>query len=268
MKKFMLLSAVVAALALAAGRAVAASNGTFTLTMSGTVETVKTSTGTTQTTQTKSFNNATIYLAISNAVAQGNVTGVPATNLPAKGFIVYNPEESDGFVQGIFYVTTKGATNFAYPLSGMDTNGNYYSYMELDTTTNVNNPTPLGFDLGPDNGGPDDFNSVASFNTTSGAVTASSTAIFYAHADPYAFDAADVYAFVDFGGFGISGATSINSPNPAPTVINSQFALEAQGILTITENKNSASGAFSGTSGNALIGGNQGLVKSGKVTVK
>lgn len=256
MKKFVLLSAVSVALAMAASEAVASSNGPFTLTMSGTVETVKTNTGAVQTTQTKSFNNATIYLMISNAVATAP-NGI-ATNLPANGIFVYNPNANDGTVQGVFYVTTKGSTNF-YQLSGSDTIGNYYSYMELDTTNAANSGGPLGFDFGPTLSGADDFNTVASF-TASGSGKSSSTAIFYVHDNPYAFDAADAFVWLDGIGEGL------NSPNP--TANNIQFSLEMQGILTITTTQNSGSATFSGTSGNALIGGKQALILSGKVTIK
>ena len=262
MKNFVLLGVAMAALTFAGGKAVASSPAFPTLTMSGTVETVKTNiltkNGTVQTTQTKSFNNATIYLMISNAVAQGYVTGVPPTNLPAKGFIVFDYRGSDGNVDGIFFVTNKG-TSFSYPLSGVDTNGYYYSYMEFDSDSD--NSGVLGFDLGLSNAS-DDFNTVAAYNATSSETT-TSTATFYVHDNPYAYDAADFWAWFDgFNGPYIAG---ISSPNP--TENNYQFSMEMQGILTIASSNTSGSGSFTG-SGNALIGGNQGVITSAKVTVK
>lgn len=273
MKKFILLSAVSVALALAAGKAMASSSDILTLTMSGTVETVKTNylvkTNEVQTTQIMSFNNATVYLAISNAVA--NITNndpaaaIAATNLPAKGIIVYDPEISDGFVQGVFFVTTKGSTNFFYPLSGVDTKGHYYSYVELDTTTNANSSSALGFDLGPTNGVPDDFNAVSSFNSTT--TKSSSTAVFYIHDNPYAYDAADVWAFKD-SPIGLFGHYLANLSSPNPTVNNFQFSLQMQGVLAITSNNNnSGSATFAGT-GNALLGESQGVITSGKLSIK
>ena len=264
MKNLVLLGVVTVALAFTGSQAVAASAPFPTLTMSGTVETVKTNvetkTGDTQTTQSKSFNNATIYLMISNAVAQGYVTGVPPTNLPAKGFIVFNPEGSDAYNNGVFFVTNKSPA-FSFPLSGLDGNGDYYSYIELDTDSDLGQ---LGFDLGLSNVS-DDFNSVAAFNDVANSETTTSTAVFYVHSDPYAYDAADIWAGLN--GFGNDGPDSINSPNPYPTQNNSQFSLEAQGVLTIAEKSNSGSGSFTG-SGNALVGGNQGVITSFKVTVK
>src|SRR5215469_10131106 len=73
----------------------------------------------TATTATMSFNNKFIYTIISNAVA--NVTNwagaaIAPTNLPADGYIAYNPAVNDEMVTGVFYVTNK--SGLYYPLSG------------------------------------------------------------------------------------------------------------------------------------------------------
>ncbi len=150
--------ALAAAMALAAGKALAtttpkAQTTLFRLSVSGTLDiektnynkTVQVKSGTNTTTEieffgvmeSKSFGNSTIYLLISNAVAQGHVTGLPATNLPANGYIGFNrtgtaaiPGSSYGNFVGTFYVTNKAG--FYYPLQGTDRNGSFYSYIELD----------------------------------------------------------------------------------------------------------------------------------------
>jgi hypothetical protein len=54
-----------------------------------------------------------------------------AATLPAKGYFDYYPEAYDGKYYGLFFVTDK--TNYYYPLSGLDTNDDHYSFMELNT---------------------------------------------------------------------------------------------------------------------------------------
>lgn len=274
MRKLLIMAGMAAALALAADKVAAAQPAFPTLSISGTVEEIKTnyynkSDTNVQTITSQSFNNASIYLLISNAVAQGYVAGVAATHLPAKGMIVFNPNGSDTLVSGIFFVTNKG-TSFSFPLSGVDTNGNYYSYAEFDTHNH--NSGVLGFDLGSyaqsfnnvGTGSNDDFNEVESYTDGSPNETAYSTAIFYVHDNPYAYDAADSWAWDYYYGSSTETGPILASPNP--TSANYVNALEIQGILLIQSSANSGSGAITG-SGNALIKGEQALVLSGKVTV-
>lgn len=128
MKKLILFTVVAAALALATGKAAASAfniSGTavfnYTNYIKGTNYIAKTA--------TMSINNAFIYNWISNAVA--NATNGLATNLPARGYLVYFPLGSDGKYNGYFYVTD--TKDFYYPLSGLDTNNDHYSFMELNT---------------------------------------------------------------------------------------------------------------------------------------
>src|SRR5262245_23224435 len=114
MRKFLLSGAVAAALMLAVSKVDAASGGNLVLNISGTVEYQLTNSDVVGKAKTVSFNNATIYNMISNAVAHA-IHG--ATNLPAKGIIKYDPEDSDGRVTGFFYVTDK-TNGFFYALSG------------------------------------------------------------------------------------------------------------------------------------------------------
>jgi hypothetical protein len=135
----------------------------------------------------KSFNNAFIYQIISNAVAEGQVDGVPATNLPANGFIAFNLEKNDSgsnnFEAGTFYVTNK-FVGWSYALSGHDAGGSYYSYIELDSYQ-------IDFDQ--------NFNDVETGSLTenedsepiSAAVTETGMSLFYVHDNPYAYDDAD-----------------------------------------------------------------------------
>lgn len=265
-------------MALVAGKAIAKST-TFPLpvfNISGTLEVVKTNyttksgANTIQTTETESFNNAYIMGIISEAVAQGYAAGVPATNFPAKSYVAYNPlvTDSEG-LQGVFYVTNKNG--LSYPLSGIDTNGAYYSYAEFDSDNGgATNGFLAGFDLGLTITNVDDFNYVSAFNqsnvTNTSTSTTSSTAVLYIHDNPYAFDAADLWAFVN--GY----TTNICSPNPCgPSGPNYENAIEIQGIFVTKSNTNkqginNGSGSFTG-SGNALVNGSEALVLSGKATV-
>jgi hypothetical protein len=268
--------ALAAAIALLAGKAVAASTPVFpVLTVSGTFDLVKTtltakSGNSIQTSEKVTFNNNTIVGIISNALVFWPPAGTNAIHIPAKSYIDFNPYLSDISGQsGIFYVTNKNG--FSLPLSGVDTNGYYYSYAELDTDAGGNNNI-LGFDLGlGNNPGYDDFNAVDTFNLTtnnSGTFDTSSTAVFYVHDNPYAYDAADSWAWND--GFGPS-APALSSPNPSGTAgPNYENSVEMQGILNITTSTakdiTKGSGTFTG-SGNALVNGKEALITAGKVTV-
>jgi len=131
---------------------------------------------------TKSFNNAFIYDMISNAVAEGQVDGVPATHLPANGYIAFNLQGNnnppDDFSEGTFYVTNK--SGLYYPLSGEDASSSYYSYIERD-----------GFeaDFSDNFGGV--INGSENEDTDTSSVSATETTLFYVHDNPYAYDDAD-----------------------------------------------------------------------------
>ncbi len=146
------------------------------------------------TTTTFSLNNKVIYNIISNAVANGNTfdPDLVTTTLPSNGYIAYNffatnitsyatYDPSYSQVVGAFYVTNK--TGFYYPLSGLDTAGNYYSFMELDTWDSQYGQ--LGFSY--------DFNPLASYsvNNGNGSETDTDTALLYINDDPELYDDAD-----------------------------------------------------------------------------
>jgi hypothetical protein len=152
----------------------------------------------TATTATLSFNNKFIYTIISNAVANAALwtgTNIASTNLPADGYIAFNPKASDGMVQGIFYVTNK--SGIYYPLSGYDTNGDYYSWIELDGQNEqygygAEGSFQFGWDYQhvPYN----TFSGLAAYDLNSeyvGTQTETSTALLYIHDGPYSYDDAD-----------------------------------------------------------------------------
>src|ERR1700722_20322482 len=143
MKKMIALAVMAVVTVFFAGSVAAAPNPfLLNLTISGTME-VQTnfdSTNKTEyyidTSKVTSFNNKYIYNLISNAVADayGNLgTNLTPTNLPADGYIAFNINGYDnpyGDGNGTFYVTNK--SGLFYPLSGYDTNGLYYSFIEFD----------------------------------------------------------------------------------------------------------------------------------------
>jgi hypothetical protein len=154
-----------------------------------------------------SFNERTIYYIVTNALA-GNAIGtngstlgafIAPTNMPANGYIAFNPynTNADGITTGTFYVTNKAG--FYYALSGLDTDGQYYSFIELDTFVAAGN-NGIDTDYG------NLFSAVASSSVTSG--TGTSIGEFYVHDDPYALDDAD-YPDIIFGDFG--GQVNMNS---------------------------------------------------------
>ncbi len=210
MKKFILLGVVAGALAFTAG-STEASN--LVITVSGTAEIQKTnettSTALIGTTSSSSFSNKQIYTIISNALA--NASGwsggaIASTNVPANGYIVFNPGNSDGLVEGTFYVTNKSGVY--WPLSGFDANGEYFSWVELDTQcTNYfdfNSDDNIQFGFVNDSivaqisvpGAP--FGGIASYkisnsgkNAGQGSATLTATGLLYFHDDPYCYDDAD-----------------------------------------------------------------------------
>lgn len=281
MKKFIILSAVASVLALIPGKTFAADPKCISdpqcksvppLNISGVLEEVGSNyvnkAGVQiQTAQCLSFNNAAIYLLISNAVAQGSVSGISPENLPATGYIVYDPAGNDGALTGTFSVTNAGG--FSFPLSGIDNNGDYYSYVELDTDNQILGV--LGFDLGLTEFRGDDFNNV--YSNDANTQEDSSTAVFYVHDNPYAYDAADSLAWTS--GFLNAGPQGLNSPNP--TSNNFENSIEIKGILTAdvtttttksnktTTTTTTTSAEFHGK-GNALVNGAPALVMHSDIT--
>lgn len=257
MKKFIILSTV--AVALASGKALASNPVCICGTLKEVGSNYVNKAGVQiQTAQSVCFNNAAIYLMISNAVAQGDVSGVSATDLPATGYIVYDPNQNDGALTGTFSVTNK-STHLSFPLSGLDGNGRYYSYMELDTDNQITGI--LGFDLGPAESTGDDFNDVYSYDAKSQEAT--STAVLYIHDNPYAYDSADAMAWAF--GFDGSGPSGLSSPNA--TANNFANSIQIKGIITVSSN--SKTGVNSATihgKGNALINGVPAVVTSSDTT--
>jgi len=188
----MKLNALIVIAAIAASRTVATATP---VNLSGTIleekSSVINSNNETFTTANVPLKNATLYAVVSNAVAFASTygTGIPSDTVPANGYIVYDPNGFDGVVAGVFYVTNN--SGYYYPLSGTDSKTNYYNFVELDTYNNVQAATTGSIDLG--------FSSTFSgveaehFNpgNGNGTVNVTSTAKFYAHDNPYAFDAAD-----------------------------------------------------------------------------
>jgi hypothetical protein len=279
--KILLIAAMIGSPALVTTNALALSKQ---VTISATVKTQANNTTNRSTdaslTTTLTWNTAKVYNLIATAVANvgTNGTGIVSTNLPLNGYIAFNPNETDGQVYGTFYVTNK--TGFFYPLSGTDTNGNYYSFIELDTyldttdnssTTNVVPVTNLGTNSGTntinpstnnleagagliDFGFSDNFNGIETgrFNSANGTgtETAISTALFYVHDNPYAFNAG-------------------NNPDG---IYDNNNAFEIQGLadISITFKTNDVSRwtiTVTGT-GNAIVNGSQNaIVTTGRVTV-
>jgi hypothetical protein len=141
----------------------------------------------TVTATTKSFNNAFIYQMISNAVAEGQVDGVPATNLPANGYIAFNlgnrSSASNNIAEGTFYVTNK-FVGWSYALSGHDAGHSYYSYIELDAYQTDFDENFIGVATGSlvENTQTDD---------ETGSASQAGMSLFYVHDNPYAYDDAD-----------------------------------------------------------------------------
>jgi hypothetical protein len=98
------------------------------LTVKGTVEYQKTEGTDEGSMATYSLNEKTVYLLVSNYVANAanySFTNIAGTNLPADGYIAFDANWDS------FYVTNKAG--FYYPLRGFDANGQIYSWIELDS---------------------------------------------------------------------------------------------------------------------------------------
>jgi hypothetical protein len=141
-----------------------------------------------------SFNNATIYNIISNAVANSQVitgdTNVPTATLPADGYIAFSQGDNsfnppDDYFGGFFYVTNK--SGFYFPLSGEGSNSTPYSWMEFDTQI----PNPIDYYVGVTVNFDGSQNRTYNVKTEDGSATATSTALLFIHDDPLGFDDAD-----------------------------------------------------------------------------
>ncbi len=257
MRKFILLGAVAMALAFILDRASA--DPVFSITGTALFNKTNYTQGSQQvaTTLTYSLNNKSIYNLISNAVANAGTydSALTTTNLPANGYIAYNLSATNAInlttydvnisysqIVGAFYVTNK--SGFYYPLSGLDTGGNYYSFMELDTWDNQY--WQLGFWY--------NFNPVTSYkvNNGNGSEADTESALLYINDNPLQYDDADY---------------------PGRYLYNVN-AIAIQGILKINLSiKNGfitkGSGSFSGT-GNLILGSQPfaGVVSSGTMRLQ
>jgi hypothetical protein len=251
--KRIIASAVVMAMAvLLPGRTAAAPNPfLLNLTVSGTME-VQTNFDTTNKTESDvdiskvmTFNTKYVYRLISNAVANayGNLgTNLTPTNLPADGYIAFNIrgyDNPDGDGNGTFYVTNK--SGFYYPLSGYDTNSQYYSFIEFD-----DNDFDFNHGFGyAENGSTSDKTGV-------GKYTIMQPSVFYVHDDPYEYDDAE----------------------NTRTVFNNYMALEVRSnikaLWTMTNNLNTANTdtTSGGACGTVVINGSgRTSVLTGKITL-
>jgi len=193
-----LLCALALVVAFAGGKAAARG---LVLSISGTVKLQGPFSNTKGAVTAQTFSERGVYELITNAVASAsNVSegAISSEALPANGYIAFDSYgtnyTTNGTVYGTFYVTNK--SGFYYPLSGTDTNGNYYSFMELDTTiyyessTNGATNGASEFDFGFCNFGDGLFFSVAGYNiskSNSGSDTSTSKALLYVHDNPYDF---------------------------------------------------------------------------------
>lgn len=176
--------------------------GVFNLDVSGTVKIQNEDNTNKMTLTTKSFNEKYLYKLISAAVA--HVQDTIATNtiadetLPSDGYIAFNPSyEFDGVpngpddsIYGLFYVTNK--SGFYYPLSGYDSNGQFYSFMEFDayiTYANGQSNPSMNVDFGYNASDIGDYS--VDRKTGKGSGTSTSNGMLYMHDDPYTYDAFD-----------------------------------------------------------------------------
>jgi len=194
---------------------------------------------------TYSFSEKDVFNLISNAVATASITGVAPTNIPKGSYIVFSPQGYDGEVSGTFYVTNK--SGFYYPLSGFDTNDDYYSFIELDTTIYYADTNGLGdgyLDFGFYYFDDDLYQGVASYSLSkagSGSDTSTSKALLYIHDNPYDYG--------DPNGNDYDGFYPFNDDN--------DNAVEIGGILTstlkITDNNISGGSLSLSGSGNFIL---------------
>jgi hypothetical protein len=191
---------------------------------------------------TESVNNKLVYKIITNAVAK--LTNGMAAKLPANGYIAYDPYDSDGKVNGYFFVANK--SGFHYPLSGYGTNDIYYSFIELDTQDGY-----LG-DLGFANQDGHDMNYVFSRNINlakgSGSEKDLEPALLYIHDNPYDYDDLD---------------------DPHTFDVDNQNSIEIRGLMQLTITAKGGAATLSGTGNiNMSNGASQGVIVSGGASLK
>lgn len=196
---------------------------------------------TTTSTALKSLN---LYNLISNSVANVGFysTGLTPTNLPANGYIALNPTNTDGVVNGTFYVTNR--SGFYYPPSGYDNNGDYYSFVELDTFYNDTNNdlgmVSLGFGSETNS-----FNGVATenFNTANGDGSAVITvpATFYIHDNPYDYDTSSSpnYFYANQDALALNGNATIGFAYAGGNIKGESISLEGTGAAVNPNGENS-----------------------------
>jgi len=224
--------ALAVALALVTGKA----SADLVLSVSGTTVLQKTLLENTASTGSYSINNKVIYAIIAYALgdaSNASFGAISSTNVPANGYIAFNPLGFDGEVLGTFYVTNK--SGFYCPLSGFDANSNYYSFVELDSQDDYNqivyDSLYQGFAFGfvnfVTNGAP--FNGPVAYNVSTkgtGTETDQATALLYIHDDGYAYDDAD-YPWVYYSNYLMNGGT-----NDALTINDN--VVEIRGIIKAT----------------------------------
>ena len=213
MKKLAIMVVAAATFAFAASNAMA----DLRLNVSGTARYQNTSTYYVGTVTTKTFNEKTVYTLISNAVANVNdLAALAPKHIPANGYIAFKPSSNDGgpeYGNGFFYVTN--SSGYYLPLSGYDTNDEYYSFIELDSVAFYGEDSTLylgfeGYYYYPF------FGNSASYSinthTGNGSSTTRATAVLYIHDDPYYYNDAE------------------NPDNLASS--SNENAIEIRGILT------------------------------------
>jgi hypothetical protein len=194
MKKWAVLIAVMIAAAFVPAKASAAG---LILNASGTIKFQGTNGVDKGAVSSFSFSEKSLYSLISSIVANDYDTlgtNIAPTNLPASGYIVYNPNKLDANTNyGVFYVTNK--SGFYYQLSGRDKTNGYYNFIELDTYI-IYGPQqdtifPYYFDLGYGEQSSDVATYSLSGKTGAGSGTDTSTGVLCIHDDPYTYDDLD-----------------------------------------------------------------------------
>jgi hypothetical protein len=247
--------ALAVAMAFVAGKAMA-HGGNLILNVSGTSLLQKTDGDFKGTTASYSFTEKNVYEIISNAVANAgrvSTNAIPSVTLPSDGYIVFNPGGYDGMVYGTFYVTNKSGVYHA--LSGFDTNDEYYSFIELDTTiyyANTNGLYNNGYvDFGFWNFDDELYQGAASYSlskTGSGSDKSTSKALLYIHDYPYDYGDPNGNDYDNSGYYG---------EDFYPFDDDNENAAEIGGILTatltITDNQISNGSFALNGSGNLIL---------------
>ena len=146
-----------------------------------------------------------------------DLNALAPVHVPANGYIAFTTAGDDGpeYGDGYFYVTNKAG--FYFPLSGYDTNDDYYSFIELDSVVLSPDDTYLyfgfeGYYYYPFFGHSSTYN--LNSHSGNGSSTAKATAVLYIHDDPYYYNDAE------------------NPDNLAE--FDNENAIEIRGVLTAT----------------------------------